>query len=363
MSENRKYEVTATINGKRRHFYGATRREAIQKRDEYKRKAQAFPTLDEHITLAEWCDAWLETIQNEVKPNTLASYRQSLTAHIITQPIGCTELSELKPTMFRLYWNQMQKSGLSPRTVIYTHTLVKAALQLAVEDEIIPSNPLLAVRRPKMERREAEYFTEADLVKLFDAIHEEQLSRIAEFTLATGMRRSEVLGLRWKDVDFEHCLVSINQTVLILNKKASIVQATKTKSSRRTLAIDAATAAILKEQRTFVQKRMLTIPPDQRQHMDLVFCGDNGRPMHPDTVSNTFKDAVLRAGLSGLSFKSLRHTHATLLIKHNVHAKIVQARLGHSTFNVTMDTYSHVMPEMDHTAANVIAETVRKLVK
>lgn len=138
------YTVTATINGKRKYFRGKTKSEAVYKRDTYLTTMNEFPLIDEKITLAEWVDAWLESIQNTITINTYRSYRSVLSRNLFKSPFGNILLAELKPTQFRLYQQRMIDKGLSPRTINYFHTVISESLKQAVYDGIIPLNPLVA---------------------------------------------------------------------------------------------------------------------------------------------------------------------------------------------------------------------------
>lgn len=143
------YCTTATINGKRKYFYGKTPQIAVEKRNSFIAKVKDFPYLDDHVTLSEWVEAWLNGIKNTVTEHTWFSYRGVLRRHVIGVPFGYHLLEDLRPALFRVYWQEILDSGLSPRTVCYVHTLVSAALKQAVSDGVIPSNPLDYVRRPK----------------------------------------------------------------------------------------------------------------------------------------------------------------------------------------------------------------------
>lgn len=352
------YTVTATINGKRKYFRGKTKSEAVCKRDTYLTTMNEFPLIDEKITLAEWVDAWLESIQHTITVNTYRSYRSVLSRNLFKSPFGNILLAELKPTQFRLYQQRMIDKGLSPRTINYFHTIISESLKQAVYDGIIPSNPMVAVRRVKQHRPEAKALTEEQIKLFFEHVDNKMLERIFSFALQTGMRRSEILGLRWSDIDFKKKTASVNQTVLAVDGKAAeIFETTKTKSSRRTISLSDDLVALLKEQRVYFLELKMSLGNTSK--CNLVFPSQVLTPLAPDNISREAKKVFRAAGIPEFTFHSFRHTHATFLIEQGINFKIVQYRLGHSNFSTTMDIYSHVTPGMDYDAAQLAAKIVK----
>lgn len=350
------FEVTALVGGKRRHYYGKTKRDAFAKRDMDIAARQQFPMIDEKITLAEWCNAWLEGLADTVTPKTAESYAIVL-KHITNYPIGTLTLDVLKPAVFRIYWKEMLDSGLSPRTVAYCHTVTSSALKQAVIDGVIPVNPLTAVKKPHVPHTKALALTRKQLALVFAEIKNPVFLRICQFAVATGMRRSEILGLRWQDIDFKARTASVNQTVLVRNGKSAVItQNTKTDSSRRTLSIDNSSLRLLHDQKAYVLRLKMSLP--DASPCDLVFPSEALTPLSPDNLTRAAKSAFLAAGLPQFSFHSFRHTNATLLLQAGINYKVVQQRLGHSSCATTMDIYAHVLPGADEEAAKVMDHLV-----
>lgn len=345
------YAAACRVEGKKKFFYAATRREAVAKRDMYLARVKQYPDLDKHITLSEWCSAWLETIASDVSPKTHESYTTVL-KHITERPIGARTLEDLRPVHFRTYWQDMLASGLSPRTVAYCHTVTSTALKQAVLDGVIPSNPLAAVKKPHVPHTRAMALTREQLEAVFARISNPVLLRICRFAVVTGMRRSEILGLRWQDVNFSRKTVSVNQTCLVRDGRSAVItKSTKTSSSRRTLSIDDATISLLRVQKAYCLCMKLHLP--DYGPCDLVFPSENLTPICPNNVTHDVKAAFKAAGLPHFSFHSFRHTSATLLLQAGVNYKVVQQRLGHSSCATTMDIYAHVMPGADEEAARI----------
>lgn len=347
------YEVTCRVNGKKYHFYGKTRHEAESKRKTFKDRAEQAPLSLAGYTLCEWVGAWLETVKDDIAPQTYTSYHYEMEKYIVHAQIGAVPLVDLTPMMFRNYWQVLLDKGLSPRTVAYIHTITSAALKQAVFDGAMITNPLLAVKRPRQPRREARAFDPEQIHALEAVVDNEMFLRLIHVALATGMRRGELQGLTWKDVDLSAGTISVNRSVIRKDGKEVISTALKTKSSRRTISIDEKTVAVLHAQHAYCQRLMLQ---NQWEELCYVFPREDGSPLRQNYISKRFSQYCRAAGLEGFTFHSLRHTHATELVKAGIHFKIIQARLGHSSFLVTMDTYSHVSPGEDRPAADVMAK-------
>lgn len=348
------YETTCTVDGKRYHFFGKSKSEAVAKRNAFKERAEKAPLSLSGYTLAEWVSAWLVSVKNEVSPQTYSSYTLTMRKHIINALIGGVELSDLTPLMFRNYWQSLLDGGLSPRTVSYIHTVTGAALKQAVLDGALVTNPLSAVKRPRQIRKQIVALDHAQIAALMNVIDDPVFRHIVHITLATGLRRGELQGLTWDDIDFKSCRLSVNQSVIRADGREIVSTALKTKSSRRTITLDADTMEILRAQHAHCQALMLRF---RWPEIHFVFPRDDGGPMRQNTISKKFSKYCAAAGIANATFHSLRHTHATELVKAGIHFKIIQARLGHSSFAITMDTYSHIAPGEDEAAA----EAIRKI--
>jgi integrase len=170
------------------------------------------------------------------------------------------------------------------------------------------------------------------------------------------MRRSELLGLYWRDVELRSGRLSIRQTVVSVNYGLHF-STPKTKRSQRSIALDPRTSAIMRDHRARQNQKRLLVGPLWTDH-DLVFCRDDGKPIHPDHLSKTFERLVARSGLPRIRLHDLRHTWATLAPGSGVHPKVVSERLGHATISITLDIYSHVIPALQKETAEVVAGLV-----
>jgi integrase len=171
------------------------------------------------------------------------------------------------------------------------------------------------------------------------------------------MRRGEVLGLRWQDIDFDRRRLSIRQTIISIDYRVEISEP-KTARGRRSVALDTGTVTALRAHRAAQNQLKLKLGEAWQDH-DLVFCRDDGTPVHPDRFTQMFDKHVREGGLPRIRLHDLRHTHATLALAAGIHPKVVSERLGHSTVAFTMDVYSHAIPSMEAEAAETIANLVR----
>jgi len=244
--------------------------------------------------------------------------------------------------------------GLAPRTVRYLHTILNRAFADAVRAGHLVVNPGVAAHAPSARATRSTVFSVWSPAELARFLETARTPNYVAFHLAaaTGLRRGEVLGLRWCDVDEEARQLHVVQSVVEIAHVPTIMPP-KTDRSRRTVALDTVTAELLMRRRA----RARACDPELDGQM-LIFSKDSGEPMHPARFAYDFQKCVRRAGVRRIRFHDLRHTHATHALQLGIHPKIVSERLGHSSITVTLDTYSHVLPSMQQEAAEAIAALV-----
>ncbi|MGD0794457.1 MAG: site-specific integrase [Dehalococcoidales bacterium] len=242
------------------------------------------------------------------------------------------------------------KGGLSAQTVKHHHRVLHEALKYAAKHGIIIRNIAEAVDPPRPDSKEM-VTLEPDNVHIFlDAAHETPYYVLFYTKLYTGLRRSELLGLRWRDIDLDLATLSVVQTLHHVPRKGYIFREPKTKRSRRLIDLSPSLALLLRGHRDNqeLERKLLgrLLMPD-----DLVFSYPEGTPLPPNSVTKAFCKLAKSLGMSGIRLHDLRHTHATLMLKQGVHPKVVSERLGHSSVAITLDTYSHVLPGIQAAAA------------
>lgn len=351
------YEVTCRVNGKKKHFYGRTQTEAAAKRDKYLDSLEDYPYIDEKITLGEWLEAWVESCKNEFSPITYKDYRCIIRSYLLPSPISRERLENLKPVTFRLFINNVLASGKAPRTAAMVHQVLSVSLRRAVSDGVIRYNPMGGVKRPRSPARHAPtVLSPAQLQVLLPLCSPEWFGRLVRLALYTGLRRGEILALSFNDVDFERLTLSVRHTVISKIGGAAFSESAKTDKSIRTISICPAAADILHAQKAYALRlRMAKAGDPAAEACELFFPNPRLRPFNPSSISVLFQKAVIRAGLegAGISFHTLRHTHATYLLEQGVNIKIIQDRLGHASSVTTLDYYSGVSPKMDRAAADI----------
>lgn len=261
-------------------------------------------------------------------------------------------MSDLKAIHIQKLYGELQtKKNLAARRVRYVHAVLSSALRKAVELDILPRNVAKLVQLPKETKKEMDVLTEAECGLFLNVLRGERLETMFSFALATGLRPEEYLALQWKDVDLEKKTASVRRAVIRLPKSKWYFFEPKTKSSRRTLPLP---VTLIKELRTHRRKQneeRLKLGAAWQNH-DLVFPSEVGTPSTHSNITQVYKRVLKNAELrTSLRLYDLRHSHATLLLKAGVHAKVVSERLGHSTIALTLDVYSHVLPSMQAEAA------------
>jgi integrase len=322
-----------------------------------------------------WLDEWLGTLR--LAPSSVASYRKNVRLHV--QPhIGQVPLARLSSAHLDTMYREPEASGrrdgrggLSARTVRYIHTIVNAALQAAVdaEPQLLVSNPARKAHPPtakEAQSPEMTPWTAEQLTAFLSWSAENSPLHAAWYVLAyTGMRRGELLALRWRDVDLAAGTVSIARSVGVVRSDgepvAVIESAPKTAKSRRIIDIDPATVAVLRAWKRERGELSLVLARDS----STVFGSLEGGHLHPERFWRTFKNALARCraelgddALPMITIHDLRHTHASLLLSAGEPVKTVSERLGHASVTVTLTVYGHVMPGDQKRAADRFAALI-----
>ena len=326
------------------------------------RTAFADHNSDRSLTLGEYLASWLELCEGRgLRPASIASYGVTIRTTIAPR-LGRIQLESITPhDLNGLYLNLLRegrrdgRGGLSPRTVRYAHAILRKAFADAVRLGHLETNPSLAADPPTARAARPRQFPTWDPVELrqfLDSVRDDQFYAAFYLAAASGMRRGEVLGLRWCDLDIEGQQLSVVQCVIEV-AHAVRVGPPKSDRSRRMIALDEKTIAVLAEHKRAEEEKRLKRGARLTPH-EFVFAHDDGSPIHPACFSQIFSRRVAAAQVPRIRFHDLRHTHATLALRARVHPKIVSERLGHSTIAITLDTYSHCIPSMQREAAEVI---------
>lgn len=317
-----------------------------------------------------YLDAWLDGLRNE--PSTVASYRKNVRLHLKPR-LERVPLSSLTGTAITALYRELESSGrkdgreggLSARTVRYIHTILHRALGDAVHDGLLPLNPADRAKPPTAKQAvspEMTVWNEGQLRAYLDAISGHEMHAAWLVLAMTGMRRGEILALRWGDVDFDAGTISIRRSVSLirgLGEGHRLHVGPPKNGKARVIDVDPQTMTTLRQHRT----RRAELGLHLAKETALVVGDHNGELRQPDHFSRTWRTVTARAvstvdGMPMIRLHDLRHTHATLLLKAGVPVKVVSERLGHAGPQITLQTYQHVLPGMQRDAADKLAAVI-----
>jgi integrase len=338
--------ATTTIRG--------TRKDAERELTRLLRTADTGEHVDpSRMTVRQWLETWLDTIRAEVSPKTHESYAEIVRCYL-TPALGFNRLDKLAPSQIqRAYnaWTRRDGKPLSPLTYRYIHVILKCSLARAVEQQLLARNPadVFNKRLPKVERQEFATLTVEQSARLLESIRHMHIYWPVLLALTTGMRRGEILALRWKSVELDRGTLRVMES-LEQTKAGTRFKAPKTD---RTRVITLPAFVVDELRRLKRQQAEALLQLGVRRSAETLVCGrEDGEPKQPGSLTSEFARLIGKiAGLPRVRFHDLRHSHATQLLADGVHPKIAQERLGHSTITTTMDLYSYVTETMQADAA------------
>jgi integrase len=330
------------------HSYVNTQREALASIKDLQRKQdQGIQLVTASTLMKDYLPEWLALHKNTLRPATYDGYEVMVRLYLIPR-LGRYKLSALSPEIITRTWDAMIKDGHSATVVNHCQRRLSRSLNDAVRRNLISRNPCGFVTTPKIEKKEIMPLDDNEIQMLLNEAEGSPYHSIIFTALQTGMRRNELLGLQWKDIDLDLATIYLNRSIYRGNRE-TVVQTTKTKSGRRNIALSPQAVLFLRsELGNQIANGMFhgykvdgESPVFRNTH--------TGKALLPNTITHEFSKIAKRIGLKN-KFHDLRHTHATMLLKQGVNPKIVQERLGHSSIVITMDIYSHVMPNMQKDA-------------
>ena len=317
-------------------------------------------------TLADYLEEWLRARSMALQRSTVASYRQSLDLYIVPR-LGNLRLDQIDVrTLDRTYAELLHRGGkhgkpLAPRTVRYAATILRAALEHAVKRGLLDTNPATHATTPRFDHRgddptldELQVWDVEEVRRFLHAIEGDPFEHVWVLALCTGMRRGEVLGLRWEDVDLPERTLHVRRSLSVVDGEARL-KPTKT-SQDRSLRVGDRVMDVLAERREVQDRQRRECGGGWCDRWGLVFTHSDGHYIDPYEVTVAWRELVRELDLPVIRLHDLRHTHATLLLQAGASLKVVSERLGHSGIELTVDTYLHVLPAMDADAVDRFAE-------
>ncbi len=308
-------------------------------------------TVEEHLT------GWLHDVaRHRVTQRSFDRYESVIRVQLVPA-LGAVKLIDLRPAQVQQLYSQLVDKGLSAATVLKVHTTLHSALKHAVTMGLLARNPSDNMALPRIRRREMTALGEQEIARLLAAAKDTTVEVPLLCLVTLGLRRGELLGLTWPDVDFEAAQVSVRRS-LEESSAGVTLKPPKTQRSTRTLALPQVTVEALREHRRSQREERLRLGPSFNTR-GLVFPGADGEPWWCSNFARACRRVFDGAGLARVRLHDLRHAHATMLLREGVHPKVVSERLGHASVALTMDVYSHVLPGMQREAAERIDESLR----
>ncbi len=333
-------------DGKRKVFYGKKQADVVKKVNAALHDLQQGTlVVAPQEPLRHYLERWLEDAHKPaIRLSTYVKYRKLLNSYIIPG-LGHIALQKLTPQQVQFFYASKLRQGLAPKTVSCIHGLLHKALDTAVKWNLVARNVCDVVSPPRVAKTEKVVLTMPQVHTLLAHVREHRLEALLTVALTTGMRRGEILALRWQDVNLEEPSIQVRRTVDFIPRYGFIESETKTEKSRRKILLAGFVAEALQRHR-LRQEQLREQLEDGWVDKDLVFPNGWGDYLSPNSLLKVFGRILKEAGLPHMRFHDLRHSAATILLGMGIHPKIVQEMLGHSQITMTLDTYSHVLPSM-----------------
>jgi integrase len=356
---------TDPVTGKRLtryHSFKGTKREAEVELVRLKAGADRGEYVDpSKLTLAEFLDRWEAWAATQVSAKTLERYAE-LTAHHIRPHLGASRIQRLKTVNLAELYGKLQKpkpdgAGLAPRTIGHVHRLLHRVFSHAVKWGVVITNPVAAAEPPRVQRTEIEILAPDQIKVVLQALRGRRLYGVALTGLATGMRRGEIVALRWGDIELAAGKIRVERSLEQTNAGLTFKEP-KTRAGRRTVSIPSSVVAELQNHWREQQQRRLALGMGKAGAEDLVFPRWDGSPWPPDRLSSTWAKTVSTLKLPRVTFHALRHTHASQLIAAGLDVVTVSRRIGHSNPTVTLAVYAHLFGNTDERAAVAVEDAL-----
>ncbi len=331
-------------------------------KQEYEKKEQIENLEGESLLFVDFMTEWFKIIRPTIERATYGSYEQLYKSRIKPhfEKLNLT-LSEVKPQHIQMLYDEILREGCVANTVIHYHAVIRKALAYAVKMQYIPTNPADLVTRPKKNRHIAKYYTKEETVALLEMAKDDPIYIPILLAAYYGLRRSEVLGMRWSAVDFEKKTLTVNHKVAQTREDGELVvyaeDKLKTKSSYRTLPLILfVEGELLKLKQRQEERQRVFKKSYSKEYLDYICVNEKGELFRPNYITEHFRWFLGKHGLKAICFHELRHSCASMLLAEGVPMKAIQEWLGHSNFSTTADIYSHI----DFSAKLQSAEAIGK---
>ena len=357
--ENGYWRAQYSLNGRRVSFTAQSQKECldwVRRMQEQSNKGLTYENAT--VKLAIYLDGWLQSKKGTVRNKTLEHYQRDIENHII--PIlGRIKVVDLRPFHIQGLYDQKLKEGIGIRSVGHLHSTLRQAMNHAMRIGVIYSNPCTATSIPKVPQREMLILDEGEVQSLLITAQQSQPELFALYYMAinTGLRQSELLGLKWSDLDEERSILHVRRQVRFVKGRGVEFSQLKTKSSVRSIRLGITALDLLWQHRFMQNQRAMILGPKWEDN-EMIFPTGSGKPSYSSILQKRFKVLLKQASLKRIRFHDLRHTAASLMLKHNIPIMVVSRRLGHSKPSITLDVYGHLLAGMQEDAARVMDEVM-----
>lgn len=343
------------VTGRRRQrsrTIRGTRLQAERLRDELVVESDTWID-DGSMTVGTLIEMWLEARRAQnLEPTTLDGYRQKL-AHL-ERHLGHRKLKALTGGVLTAFYGRLKEAGLGGQSVLHVHRVTHKMLADATRWGYLRSNPAAAADPPRAEPDERPTWAAETASRFLTGVASHRFSVAWWLALGAGLRRGEICGLCWSHVDLDDGVISVRKTLVVAGGH-DVWSTPKTQRSRREVAIDEGVTRVLRAERRRQLELRMADPTSWAASEDTVVCWQDGRRVHPDRLSHAHVREVRRAGIEPyVAFHDLRHSFATLALAAGVEAKVVSEMLGHASVQLTLDRYTHRVPELHRRAAAAI---------
>lgn len=341
------------VNGKRKQKWYTVQGD---KKDAEKFLTEKLSELDngikidsKNMNVKQYMEYWYnEYCITNLSPTTYEGYKRNIDKYIVKE-LGYIKLEELQPLHLQTFYNKCYKINLSKKTVLQFHRIIHSALNQAMKWQLVSRNVSDCVQAPKPETYKSNFLDSIQVSKLIKLVEKTEIYIPVMIAIATGMRRGEVLGLEWNNVDLNNANIKVVQA-LYPTKNGLVILPPKSEKSNRIISISPSLVKILKEhkKKQEINKSLL----GKEYKGNFVCCNICGQVISPTKLNHIFKKIVSNSDLPPIRFHDLRHSHASLLVSQGVQPKVISDRLGHSNINITMTLYSHVYDATNREVAN-----------
>lgn len=342
-----------TPDGKRPRRFARTKAEAIDRLQELQDQIAKGVSPQRSLSVAAFTTSWLESVRGTVKDSTFDHYNSLIKTHVLPR-IGKQPIQSIQPTHLAQLYKTCREAGSSASTVRHVHKVLRMTLQRAFEWGYLSRNPTEFVKPPRKTQRDIVVLTAGEVRVFLNGVNGHRLNTLWSLACTTGARVSELLALRWSDVDFADGEIHIGQS-LVRKKGFYQLEEPKTRSSVRSVPLTQFSLAALTQHQEAQSQDRLSVGMSWNTKWNLVFTNEVGEPLDRGHIYRQFKRLAKEVGLpSAMTFHDLRHTAASLLLANGMPVPLVSEMLGHSSPAVTFQVYSHAIPHTRHQLAEMM---------